>query len=175
MLSKVYTTSLYGIESNLITKEENHSVVSLENREDYADVIGQDNIKRALTIAAAGCHDILMTGPPGAGKTMQANSFNSRRSVMTKSGNYLESEIKREITKLYKSSFGKGPETIEAIIYKNFVFLKFIGAFPQIEERILHSEWQRNCWENNRRTDYCSNFSLYSHHRKNIKRKSILN
>src|SRR5665648_170712 len=56
-------------------KEENHSAVSLENKEDYADVIGQDNIKRAF----------------------------------------------------------------------------------------------------NRRTDYCSNFFLYSHYRKNIKRKSIQN
>lgn len=67
------------------------------NEFDFLDVKGQENVKRALEIAAAGMHNIVMVGPPGSGKTMMAKRIPSILPNIS-----FEESI--EITKIYSVS-----------------------------------------------------------------------
>ena len=72
----------------------NETVKTMRECEDFSDVAGQETVKRALQIAAAASHNVLMIGPPGAGKTMMARRVAGILPAMTY-------EERLEVTKIY--------------------------------------------------------------------------
>ena len=90
-----FLTGQLPLETTTIDIDETFGVAAVYDM-DFSDVKGQESVKRALVIAAAGAHNIMMIGPPGAGKTMLAQRMATILPPLT-----LEESL--ETTRVYSS------------------------------------------------------------------------
>ena len=87
---KIYANVLHFLASEQIPPiDADHlflGELSLDGSLRHTNVRGQEHVKRALEVAAAGSHNVLMSGPPGAGKTLLARCMPSILPRMTNAG-----------------------------------------------------------------------------------------
>ena len=139
-------------------KNKNDFRKEVKNEIDFSDVKGQEVTKRALEIAAAGGHNIMMYGPAGTGKTMMARAFtgilpelSEEQALEITSIHSAAGALKDKIyiskppfrsphhTSSYVSIIGGGtyPKPGEVTLAHNGVL--FMDEFPEFDKRVLES------------------------------------
>lgn len=96
-LSKESIPGLAHLKANLASIQKLNQHPSNLSQDDYRDVLGQQHVKRALTIAAAGMHNLMLIGPPGTGKSMLIKRLPTILPPLT-------NEQALEVTKIYSSA-----------------------------------------------------------------------